>query len=75
MPVFIVHINQYSRFRAEIEVLYINQDGSTTRRKMIVPAIFTNPEVKARIVADKLITQWQRKLKVNNPLVTYIVEG
>lgn len=74
MPTFIVNIYERTWAFTKYEVIYIDTDGTATRRERRVINWVKNPKEVAYRRAQKMVEEWQLSADVDNAFVTYIVD-
>ncbi|MBG0967681.1 hypothetical protein [Bacillus sp. SRB3LM] len=74
MPTFIVNIYERSWAFTKYEVIYIDTDGTVTRKERRVINWVKNPKEAAYRRAQKMVEDWQLSANVANAFVTYIVD-
>ena len=74
MPAFIVNIYERTWAFTKYEVIYIDTDGTVTRKERRVINWVNNPKEVAYHRAKKMVEEWQLAVGVVNAFVTYIVD-
>ncbi len=74
MPTFIVNIYERTWVFTKYEVIYIDADGTVTRKERRVINWVKNPKDVAYRRAKKMVEEWQLAVGAVNAFVTYIVD-